>query len=145
MPEIVNLPDGQMATLRDPLVVTRAQRLPVEMAQVAFQRAVNAATEATADLTTPAPLALGEEPPPEKKRAPSDDEIEAYNLLDIARVVCMVESWSYPFEVNAEGYGNIPARSADVLSKAAADASNEAFYSPSPNPDEKSPTKPSDA
>ncbi len=157
MPTVIELPDGQSATLRDPKTVTRAQRIPLEMANLKFQRISAEAQEAEADLTTPQPVVPPVEAPPaeegveeepkfeEKRRVPTIAELEAYDELDVARVVCMVESWTYDFPVTPEGFGNIPAMAADVLSPACDKAAAEAFFKAAPTPDEASPTQPSDA
>jgi len=138
MPTIIDLPGGNSAVLRNPESVTRKQRLPVEVATIRYQRAMLRRMEAEASVSAPTP----DDAEP-TTAAVSDEEIDCFVALEIAAVLCMVESWSFGFPVDADGYDQIPAQAADVLGKACMDAKDKAFFVAEPSPDPESPTQPS--
>jgi len=137
MTTTVELPSGNSAVLRDPKLVTRKLRLPIEVATIRYQRAMVKRMETEASGLTPSPDVAP------VQGVASDEEIEAFVAIEVATILCMVESWTYPFSVDADGYDAIAAIDADVLSKAANDAKDETFFQAPVDPDPESPTQPS--
>lgn len=148
MGEAFALPDGASAVLRDPQSVTRGQRLPYELAAFAFRQMQQRREISTESLDTPAPpsaisgIAESEAPGVEFRPMTLDD-LKVVSDLEVAAVLCMVESWSYGFDVSIEGFDQIPAFASDELGKECLARADLTFFAAPVAADESNPTTPS--
>ena len=140
MSETITLADGHTVTFRDPQSVTRGQRLPMELADVAYSAAIAAEQEAKATGETPAPFDAEKAA---ARRVVTPEIADLYVALDAATILCFVESWSYDFPVDADGLNKLPAVVADQVSAKCRELRPSAFFSAPVDPSPDSPTEPS--
>lgn len=116
------LPDGQWAEFRDPEQVPERLRRPITR-HAARLSSTSVAEASDGDV------------------APHDLDI-LFDLND-ALVLALVESWSFPSPVAADGLGELPGPAYDALLKLASPSMLALLPDFGPSPDPASPTPPS--